>query len=333
MSSSEAVRAQTVAAGSAAATARVPDFFIVGHSKSGTTALYEMLRQQPGIFMPDLKEPVFFASELPRQAHRYRAPATLEEYLALFAAATAGQRTGEASASYLWSRTAAAAIAAARPDAKIIALFREPASFLRSLHLQCVQSHYESEKDLRRALALEEERRQGRSIPRSSAWPQVLLYSEHVRYAEQLQRYRAVFPAEQILTLIYDDFQADNLATIASVLDFLGVSDPVPVRPVQANPTVRMRSQRLDEILHALAGGTGPLARALGAPIRVALPQGVRRRLLRATRRTIVAGEPEPPDAQLMAELRRRYRPEVLALGELLGRDLVGLWGYDDDVR
>ena len=42
---------------------RVPDFFIVGHAKSGTTALYEMLRAHPQIFMPDLKEPKFFAYE------------------------------------------------------------------------------------------------------------------------------------------------------------------------------------------------------------------------------------------------------------------------------
>ncbi len=40
---------------------RVPDFFIVGHPKCGTTALYEMLRRHPQIFMPDIKEPWFFA--------------------------------------------------------------------------------------------------------------------------------------------------------------------------------------------------------------------------------------------------------------------------------
>ncbi len=42
------------------------------------------------------------------------------------------------------------------------------------------------------------------------------------------------------------------------------------------------------------------------------------------------SGTPPPPDAQLMAELRRRYAPEVVALSEYLGRDLVSLWGYDD---
>src|SRR5271168_1191250 len=89
---------------------RVPDFFVVGQPKSGTTALYEFLRHHPQIYMPELKEPVFLASDqragLRRATVRAR-PQTLEEYLSLFAAAGREQRAGEASALYLWSRTAA----------------------------------------------------------------------------------------------------------------------------------------------------------------------------------------------------------------------------------
>ena len=64
--------------------ARVPDFFLAGHPKCGTTALYEMLRAHPQIFMPEVKEPRYFASDMrqrfqPRRSGRL--PATLEEYL------------------------------------------------------------------------------------------------------------------------------------------------------------------------------------------------------------------------------------------------------------
>jgi hypothetical protein len=319
------------AAAEPAAHGRVPDFFIVGHSKSGTTALYEMLRSHPQIFMSDLKEPVYFAAELPRHAHRYRAPETLEQYLDLFAPAAPGQLTGEASASYLWSHSAAAAIATARPDAKIIAILREPASFLRSLHLQNLQSHYEDQRDLRRALDLEPERREGRSVPRRSQWPQVLLYSEHVRYVEQLRRYDDVFPAGQVLVLIYDDFRADNEGTVRRVLRFLGLDGAVPVVATEANPTVAIRSQPLDEIVHSLALGTNPLARSAKAAVKALTPERARRGLLSSVQRRLVAPEPAPPDERLMAELRRRYRSEVLSLSDYLGRDLIELWGYDDD--
>src|SRR5258708_29523222 len=95
---------------------RIPDFFIVGHHKSGTTALYEMLRRHPQIFMPDLKEPRFFASDLRPQFESKRggiAPRTWDDYLDLFAPALPDQRMGEASPAYLRSSVAAAAIAAA----------------------------------------------------------------------------------------------------------------------------------------------------------------------------------------------------------------------------
>src|SRR5580692_11872450 len=111
---------------------RVPDFFIVGNPKSGTTALYEMLRSHPQIFMPTLKEPHFFAAEKPPSSPL---PNTLDEYLALFAAAEPNQCAGEASPSYLRSPTAAGRIAQLAPDARIVAILREPAGFVRSLHM------------------------------------------------------------------------------------------------------------------------------------------------------------------------------------------------------
>src|SRR5438270_3509247 len=83
---------------------RVPEFFIVGHPKSGTTALHRMLRSHPQIYMPELKEPLFFSSDV--RPFRERFPATYEEYLSLFEAAKPDQRAGEASPSYLRSRVA-----------------------------------------------------------------------------------------------------------------------------------------------------------------------------------------------------------------------------------
>jgi hypothetical protein len=309
---------------------RVPDFFIVGHSKSGTTALYEMLRRHPQVFMPEMKEPIFFAPELPRQAHRYRAPETLDEYLALFADAGPGQVTGEASASYLRSPQAAERIAAARPDARIVAILREPASFLRSFHLQVVQAHYEDQRDLARALSLEGERRRGRHLPKRSLWPQELLYSDHIHYVEQLRRYHAAFRSEQVLVLIYDDFRADNEETVQRVLALLGVDEEVPVAPTEANPTLATRSQRADEMLHALSHGDGALAGSVKRAVSAVVPQRARRGALAAVQRRLVWSEPPEPDERLMLTLRRRLRPEVEALSSYLGRDLVALWGYDE---
>lgn len=99
---------------------RVPDFFIVGHPKCGTTVMYEMLKRHPQIHMP-AKEPRFFAmgridmeaggssrsgteqpAADPRRTSAWR-PHTLDGYMALFAGARPEQRIGEATPAYLRS--------------------------------------------------------------------------------------------------------------------------------------------------------------------------------------------------------------------------------------
>jgi hypothetical protein len=292
-----------------------------------------MLKRHPQVYMPEPKEPRFLASDL---RDRFQIPATttlpetLEDYLSLFEAARPEQRAGEASPTYLASRTAARIIADLQPDARIIAILREPASFLRSLHLQFIQTHVETEKDLRKALSLEEERRRGKHIPGRSHRPQVLLYSDHVRYVDQLRRYHAVFPKEQVLVLIYDDFRRDNEATLRQVLRFLEVDATAPIGVRDANPTVRVRAPRLHGMVHAVSVGEGPVSRAVQASVKALAPKKLSRESAVAIRDRLFFTGPRPPDEQLMLELRRRYKGEVVALSEYLGRDLVTLWGYDD---
>jgi Sulfotransferase domain len=311
---------------------RVPDFFIVGQPKSGTTALFEILRAHPQIYMPELKEPVFLASDLlagvQRASVRAR-PQTLEGYLSLFAAAGPQQRAGEASSLYLWSRSAASNIAQLQPAARIIAILREPTSFLRSLHLQLLQDHNETEREFGAALALEGERREGRRIPRGCARPAALIYSDYVHYVAQLRRYYAVFPPDQILVLIYDDFRADNEGTVRTVLRFLEVDDAHPIEVALANRTVRLRSKPLDDVIRTVSTGRGGVLRVLKAPVKALTSRRLRHGALRVARRSVVYGEPRPADASLMLELRKRFREEVGELSEFLGRDLVSLWGYD----
>ena len=217
-----------------------------------------------------------------------------------------------------------------QPEARIIAVFREPASFLRSLHLELVQRNQEPEKDLRTAIEVEEARRQGRYVsPSAWYWPTVVLYSDYVRYTEQLRRYRELFPPEQILVLVYDDFRHDNEAIMRTVQRFLGIDDTYPIEPMEANSSVRVRSTYLNNLLRAISTGDGRVSGAMKTCIEAVTPPRLRNKAFEATQRRLVYTKPEPPDRELMIELRRRYKDEVVALSEQLGRDLVTLWGYD----
>jgi Sulfotransferase family len=325
--------ARATARGDATA-GRLPDFFIVGHEKCGTTALHAMLSSHPGIYMSELKELRYFAPELRSRFRRLgpgTLPDTLEQYVAMFAAARPEQKIGEASPSYLRSSTAAARIAAARPDARIIAILREPAAYLRSFHLQAVHNHIETQRDFAKALALEPARRSGRRIPRLSQSPPALLYSEHVRYVEQLRRFEAAFGRERMLVLIYEDFRADNAAVVREVLRFIGVDESVALQGVETYRLRGVRSLLLLRTALALsiarkrAATGGPALRAAGALI----PAPGRSKTFGRLWERAVYAPPPAPDEALMLELRRRFKPEVVALGEYLARDLVALWGYD----
>lgn len=312
---------------------RVPDFFIVGHQKCGTTALYMMLQNHPQIFMPKEKEPRFFVEELrpkPRNGMKTKRPATLDDYLSLFDQAGPDQRAGEASPQYLRYEEVPAAIAAVQPDARIIILLREPASFLRSLHGQLLHNRVETEKDFQKAMALEDARRRGERLPRGCRRQAWLLYSDHVRYTEQLRHFHASFSPEQVLVLIYEDYRRDNDGVVREVLRFLDVDDSVPVEQVATKPLKDVRIQRLHHLAGALRearrnpAAANPAVHALNALI----PGPVREALSSPWRRLIYRRRAEPSEA-FMLELRRRFKPEVEAASEYLGRDLVALWGYD----
>jgi hypothetical protein len=314
--------------------ARVPDFFVVGHEKCGTSALDLMLKRHPEIFLPDTKEQKFFAPELRGGSDRGQdgsRPRTFEDYVRVFAPAAAEQRIGEVSPMYLRSQYAASRIAEVQPAARIIAILREPVSFLRSFHLQAVQNHIETESDFRTAMALEPLRREGKRLPRNRV-AQTLFYSDHVHYVEQLRRYHAAFSPEQVLVLIYDDFRADNAAVVREILRFLDVDESFPIETVETNSLQGVRSMRLHKLrrivrrrgLNPAAGGR--LARAIDA----LPPRSLSSKAFSAMFRRLAYGPPAPQDERLTLDLRRRFKPEVVALSEQLDRNLVALWGYED---
>jgi hypothetical protein len=309
---------------------RLPDFFLVGHAKSGTTALHAMLSQHPRVYVGQ-KEPRFFMPELhvrdmPRPGGT---PKTLDEYRAWFSGAAPGQLIGDISPDYLWSHDSARLIAEARPQARILAILREPASFLRSLHRQRLRNYVEVENDLRTAMELEEPRREGREIPQDTYWPKALFYSDQVRYVAQLRRFDERFPREQMLVLIYDDYRRDSDATVRQVLRFLELDDDVPIVARESNPSVDVRSPRLHGAMRTLMVSDTRAARALKGSLKAVTPMRARQRALHAVRKRLVFGAPSAAEEDFMVELRRRLAPEVHELSEYLDRDLVTLWGYD----
>ena len=125
--------------------------------------------------------------------------------------------------------------------------------------------------------------------------------------------------------LIYDDFRSDNEGTLRDVFRFLDVEEDVPIEPVELHQAVSVRPAG-GTLVGRLSRPRGPAGRMVRATVRTVLPP----RMRLDVRRKILFTKPETPDEGLMRELRSRFKGEVVALSEHLGRDLVKLWGYDD---
>ena len=164
------------------------------------------------------------------------------------------QRLGEASPSYLKSRTAAAAIAQVQPEARIIAILREPAE----LHpLTAAADAARPRGDARRPAQGDGPRADHRA---RASWCVVTQITWNM--SSSCAATTPLFPPEQVLVLIYDDFRRDNEATVRTVLRFLEVDDASPIHVMDANPTVSVRSVRTGQShTQAVWRGTGPRRR------------------------------------------------------------------------
>src|SRR5215210_7851360 len=197
-----------------------PNFFIVGAPKCGTTALYEYLRPHPNIFMPDIKEPHFFARDL----GTYPRIKTSEEYAKLFTDSTEQHiRAGEASVYYLRSSVAVPNIHAFNPDARIIAMFRNPVDMVYSLHAQLLYVSEETESDFETAWRLQERRGRGIGVPPRIRSPLLVQYAQIGQFGTQTQRVLSCFPPSQVKLILYDDFAASPQQVYDEVIEFLGI--------------------------------------------------------------------------------------------------------------
>jgi len=213
----------------------LPDFLILGAQKAGTTALYSYLRRNPSIIGPSWKEVSYFDRHYARGEAWYRGNFPNK-------ARTRGKLVGEASPSYLFHPLGPQRVRELVPDARLVALVRDPVD--RAL------SHYQHEVALGReplsfedALAAEDERLRG-EVERMVTDPRYFsrewwsnTYKARGRYGEQLERWLEVFPREQLLIVPSDDLAAEPAKTHARVLDFLGA----PPQRLEAYPRVYER--------------------------------------------------------------------------------------------
>lgn len=306
-----------------------PNLFIVGHPKCGTSAIYYYLKQHPEVFMPYIKEPDYFADDVNTfLLISFPKLRTLKGYLDLFKDAKNQKVVGEASPSYLYSKTAAKRIYEFDPNAKIIMVIREPVSFLYDHHTELLKARglpLEVENNFEKALELESSRKYGKNIPLNCIEPTLLFYSDFIKYSEQIKRYLQYFPRKNVKIIIYEDFRKDNLKILKEILEFIGVDSGFNFELAEINPPVRIKNHLLKRILDI------PyihFSRLMGAKNKFNEP--IRDFFLKIYYFGVYENRVENKvDPTLRRRLMKKYKGEVEKAGKLVERDLVKYWGYD----
>lgn len=278
----------------------LPNLFIIGAAKAGTTSLHYYLDRHPEIQMSSDKEPNFFSGPPNGIPYPLGRVERLEDYERLFDPAFPIR--GEASVGYANAprrKEVPERIAAAVPEARFIYIVRDPVAR--------VVSHY------RHRVAAEGERR---SLPEALAdlSDPRSVYLCPSFYARQLELYLGRFPAERILVLDHADLLADREATLREVFSFLSVDETFT------------SEQFNDELYRGDARRVHPpaysrlMARIELSPLR-RLPRGLRRSLRGSLERVLWRPAPKPElDADLRGRLEELFSRDVERLRALTGK-------------
>lgn len=199
---------------------RWPNFFIVGAPKAGTTSLYEYLKESSEVFMPENKEPHFFAPKI-SQLINYPNIKTKEDYLALFSGIKNEKAVGEASVHYLQDIEAPSNIQKIIPNARIIIMLRDPVERAFSHYLMSVRFGETTDSFNKILTKILNEKKDLKSRFYYILIDASLYYHQVKRYFEQFQK-------EQIKVIIFEDFVKEVRNSVKDVMKFLNLDSDLP---------------------------------------------------------------------------------------------------------
>jgi hypothetical protein len=249
----------------------LPDFFVAGAPKAGTTAVHAALARHPALYMSAVKEPKFFLTDGPPpvrgggpgDAATYREHVwRREDYEALFDPAPAGALRGESTPFYLYNRDAQRRIRSLIPDARLIVILRDPVERAHSNWTHLWSAGLDPVGDFVLACGQEQNRM-------AAGWADFWHYTALGRYGEQLEHLYTVFPREQVLVFRYRALIENPARVLDRICAFLGVPQGIvtemPRENVTAHPDRSLRHRGVSKAVRiaSAAGRVLPGASAV----------------------------------------------------------------------
>jgi hypothetical protein len=215
----------------------------------------------------------------------------------------------------MFSSTAVERIREFDSNARIIAMLRNPLELIPSYHSQQLFALNEDEPDLVRAWNLQPERAEGNFIPSLCRDAKVLQYRSLGLLGEQVERLVSIFPQEQILFILFDDFSTSTASVYKQVLQFLQVPDDGRHVFPRLNPNKVHRFSTLEGLRRAVARHPSINRLLRGAVERLGIASTV----------TKLTCKPRPAKSlarEMRETLHSTFADDIQLLSTLIHRDL-----------
>jgi len=276
-----------------------PNFFIVGPPRTGTSSLWEYLKNIPGVYMSPVKEPNYFNPNF--DAHGFSTVPVQDEkkYLNLFKEVKDETAIGEASSTYLAEPQTPYLIHKIIPNARIIIMLRDPVERAFSEYLlmytlgvlNCTFNELIHSQDIGK-----------------TELPDPIV--ECGLYCEKIKRYLDVFGQDQVRYYIFEEFVKDPKKTLKQILDFLNIKNPLTnFKPEVHRPSVMPRNRLAQSIIG------NKIIRKMGKLLPGSTIFYLAERLTKPANKPIIASE----DRKFLQEF---YREDIKKLENLVGLDM-----------
>lgn len=300
----------------------LPDFFIVGAPKSGTTSLHYYLQSHPDIFMPEKKEPWFFSFMNSRPAFDSpdKLPGiidSLADYAQLYQAASDGHKCGDASPSYLYTHETSIK--------NLRTVYRDPEQYSRLKFIISLRnpidrawSQYWTFSRTSADTAPFQDAVHPDTIEKrlKDNWQPFYDYIGFGMYHDQIKAYQNEFGKDRVKIFLFDDLKKDADRVCKEIFLFLGV-DPAytPDTNQIYNPSGKPKSELLKNLIIS--------PNILKRVVKKMIPKPRRQQLKHMAARKLMTKVEMPAAARTI--LKRQFEPEIQRLSGLLDRDL-GHW-------
>lgn len=303
---------------------RLPNFVVAGAAKSGSTSLYEYIKNHPQIFLPEKKESRYFAVEKLRKTLGYDKTSVFDwdEFVGQYNAVEESHKAiGDFGNLYMIFPELAVENIKEKlgEDVKVVFIIRNPVKRAYSAYQMARRNFYE-DQSFERGLELEEERLEKGYVPCD-----IIAYQKMGLYASPISFFKEHFPVHVI---VLDDLKKDAKEELKKLFAFLEVDSLYEVPPAQVHnqggevPQSGINVFKIQKALKSMKPIFGfiPGLSRLSEWLVNTLSKNIGGRTSRKA---------EPLSPAMEERLRQFFRNDVEAMSKLLNRDLLELWGFE----